>query len=92
MRTCNRLRLLILFVGSLAVFSTSAHALPEISAETSKLTQPASKPILQIKGNIQVTSDGEMAVFDYAMLKQFEQRSLIIKDPWFDKERTHSGP
>ena len=92
MRTRNRLRLLNLFIGSLAAFFAGPKAYSEITTETGKLVQPEQKSILQIKGNLQITSDGEVALFDYAMLKQFEQHSLVIKNPWFDKERTHSGP
>ncbi|MEM9025445.1 MAG: hypothetical protein AAGB06_00780 [Verrucomicrobiota bacterium] len=67
-------------------------AQPELDRESGRIPAPTGKPILQITGKIQVSTDGERAIFDYELLKQFPQHSLRVKSPWFDSERIQTGP
>ncbi|MEM7672114.1 MAG: hypothetical protein AAF212_02120 [Verrucomicrobiota bacterium] len=73
-------------------WGAAAFAQPELVDESGRISAPNGKPILHVTGKIQVSTDGESAIFDYDLLKQFPQHSLRVKSPWFDTEHTQSGP
>lgn len=65
---------------------------PTLDPETGYIPRPSSRPILQVAGNIAVSSNGETAYFSYSDLKSFKQHKISIKRPWFDQEREQAGP
>lgn len=67
-------------------------AQPEINPESGHIERPESRPILAIKGNLEVTSEGTTAYFDYAQLKSFPQHEIEVNTPWFNGPRNQSGP
>ncbi|MGB0370500.1 MAG: hypothetical protein ACPGN3_04060 [Opitutales bacterium] len=75
----------MMFLGSLC-------AQPTLDPETGRIPRPDTRPILQVSGDIEITSDGKTAYMSYEQLKTFPQHTVEIKKPWFDRERVQSGP
>ena len=82
------LSLLVIFFG----LHLSLSGQPALDEETGWIHKSDVRPIIQITGNIDVTSDGKTAYLSYEDLKSFPQHSIMVKEPWFGEERIHSGP
>lgn len=76
-------RALVLLALGLA--SLAAHA-------QSPLATPQGPVILTISGKIDVRNQGEVAVFDLAMLEKLPQRSFTTQTPWDKQPTKFSGP
>jgi hypothetical protein len=50
----------------------------------SSLPRPSQSPILRITGKIQMTNEGEAAVFDRAMLEGLGSATITTNTPWYD--------
>lgn len=72
------LAIALIWVGSLVV----AREMPD----------PSGTVLLTVSGNISVTNGDGVARFDRAMLDALEQRTTATHTPWFDGDRTFSGP
>lgn len=55
------------------------------------LQRPARRPILTVKGNISATNDGDVAIFDRAMLEEIGSATITTKTPWYDGPVTFDG-
>ena len=92
MRVKDLLSLPIVCLTLSIAIAQSGYSKSDLIAENGTLKEPESRPILRVSGNIKVSKDGTTAFFDYAQLKTFKQHELKAKRPWFDDERTHTGP
>lgn len=56
------------------------------------LPAPTGDVVLTVSGNIDNAGPDGTAKFDLAMLEALEQRTTTTVTPWYDSERTFSGP
>ncbi|WP_424139308.1 molybdopterin-dependent oxidoreductase [Roseomonas chloroacetimidivorans] len=78
-------RVLMTTIGmAAAAIASRAQAQANAPTQASSLPQPSQSPILRITGKIQVTNDGDAAVFDRPMLASLGSATITTVTPWFD--------
>ena len=81
-----------MFTRRTLCFTGLSLAAPGISmAAAPVLGKPTGKPILTISGRINVTNDGESAVFDRPMLEEMGFTSFQTRTPWYTDKVTFEG-
>jgi hypothetical protein len=79
---------LISTIGTAALLA----ALPALPAMAGELAKPTGKVVLTISGQIDNTNGDGVAEFDMAMLEALAQGETKTKTPWYDGEKTFTGP
>lgn len=67
-----------------------AAATPLVFAQN--LDAPKGRAILSISGKIGMKNQGDLAVFDMAMIEKLPQHSFTTRTPWYDKPVKFTGP
>lgn len=74
-------RLILLFLLTLPIYG-----------QAWALSAPKGPVVLSVSGQIGVKNQGELAVFDMAMLAALPQVSFTTRTPWFDRPVKFTGP
>jgi hypothetical protein len=75
-----------------AVVATGrARAQTPTAHQGSSLPRPSQSPILRITGKIQMTNEGDAAVFDRAMLEGLGSATITTNTPWYDGPMRFDG-
>jgi hypothetical protein len=79
---------LIVTISAAALFA----ALPALPTLAGELAKPAGKVVLTVSGAIDNTNGDGVAQFDMAMLEALAQGEVKTRNPWYDGEKTFTGP
>lgn len=79
---------LLATIGTAALLS----ALPALPALAGELAKPTGKVVLTVTGQIDNTNGDGVAQFDMAMLEALAQGETRTNTPWYDGEKTFTGP
>lgn len=63
-----------------------------LPAEAAELAKPTGKVVLTVSGQIDHTNGDGVAEFDMAMLDALAQGETRTRTPWYDGEKTFTGP
>ncbi len=77
---------------SLHLLTAAAWLCLAVAARPGVLPEPAGPVVLRISGDIANTNAGDVAEFDLAMLEALAVRTTTTRTPWFEGERSFSGP
>lgn len=74
----------------LALLLACCAATPLVFAQN--LDTPKGRTVLSVSGKIGAKNQGDLAVFDMAMIEKLPQHSFTTRTPWYDKPVKFTGP
>lgn len=77
-------RALMVALGAVVAAAGRVGAQSTATQQERSLPRPSQSPILKVSGKIRVTNEGDMAVFDRAMLENLGAATFTTNTPWYD--------